>query len=155
MKKVILIALAIFFGLGLFMCQMQSDVSGPEKVKALNFDILTTDCNSEPDTTKEIIITVSGNDIIVLHKNAFYNCCSTLWTVVTQDGNIFRIDEFEDEPWCYCMCYRNITTTIYDVPPGTYLIEVYNKYGEYVGGDSVTIIPPDMPMWMESVELGQ
>jgi hypothetical protein len=90
----------------------------------------------EPDS---IIITVSGNDIIVVHKDAFYNCCFEISVEVVEDGNVFNLYEQTSGDPCYCMCYFDVTTTIYDLEPGTYTINVYNADGEYVGGGTVTI----------------
>jgi hypothetical protein len=90
----------------------------------------------DPDS---IIITVSGRNVTVLHADAFYNCCYEITTEVVQvDYDINIYEHTSGEP-CYCMCYWDVSTTIYDLLPGTYTISVYNADGEYVGGGTVTV----------------
>lgn len=92
---------------------------------------------SDPDS---IAIIVSGNDITVFHFDAFYNCCLTVTTEVAQEGYVINLYEHEsgDNP-CYCLCYYDLETTIYDLEAGTYTINVYSAEGEYVGGGTATI----------------
>lgn len=92
---------------------------------------------SDPDS---IEIIVSGNDITVFHFDAFYNCCLTVTTEVAQDGYVINLHEHEfgDDP-CYCLCYYDLETTIYDLEAGTYTISVYDADGEYVGGGTAAI----------------
>lgn len=95
------------------------------------------DCKQSPTypVPDNIIITVSGNDVTVLHADAYYNCCLNISTQVQQEGYAINLyeDEWGDNP-CYCLCYYDLETTIYDLEPGTYTISVYNDQGQYVGG---------------------
>jgi len=100
----------------------------------------------EPDS---IIITVSGHNVTVLHVDAFYNCCYQITTEVVQVGNVINLHEHTSGTPCFCMCYFNLTTTVYDLQPGTYTINVYNADDQYVGGGTVTIRgvkPTDQPL---------
>jgi len=145
MSKRIFVAL-VFFSL-LFLCISMGEGKNmrPIPVGAPAYNVLQSGCHDNPTYLDSIIITVSGNDIIVLHKDAFYNCCFQISVEVVQNGNVFNLYEHESGNPCWCMCYFDITTTIYDLEPGTYTINVYNAEGEYVGGGTVTIqrtIPP-------------
>lgn len=141
MSKKIFAAL-VFLSL-LFLCisQVEGKDMRPVPLGTPVFSTSQSDCHDNPTypDPDSIIITVSGNDIIVLHKDAFYNCCFEISVEVVQDGNVFNLYEHESGEPCYCMCYFDITTTIYDLEPGTYTINVYNAQDEYVGGGTVTI----------------
>jgi hypothetical protein len=112
----------------------------PKKIPTNNLnkgDCKGTPTYPDPDS---IVITVSGNDIIVQHFDAFYNCCLTISTQVEQNGYDINLYESEtgDYP-CYCLCYYDLETTIHDLDSGTYTVSVYNAEGEYVGGGTATI----------------
>jgi len=99
------------------------------------------DCKQTPTypDPDNIIITVSGNNITVLHADAFYNCCFQITTEVVQTDSVINLYEHTSGEPCFCMCYFDLTTTIYNLDPGTYTINVYNADGEYVGGGTATI----------------
>lgn len=138
----------VFFPLlFLFISQVEGKNVTPVPLGTPEHTTSQSDCYDNPTYSDpdSIIITVSGNDIIVLHKDAFYNCCVEILVEVVQNGNVFNLYEHESGDHCYCMCYFDITTTIYDLAPGTYTTNVYNAEGEFVGGGTVTIqrtIPP-------------
>jgi hypothetical protein len=125
----------------LCMSQVEGKTMKPVPLGTPQYSTSQSDCYDNPTYPEpdSVIITVSGNDIIVLHKDAFYNCCFEISVEVFQDGNVFNLYEHESGDPCYCMCYFDITTTIYDVEPGVYTINVYNAEGEYVGGGTVTV----------------
>lgn len=141
MSKKIFVVLSFF--LLLFLCISQGEGGNlrPVPVGSPPYSTAQSNCfdhptYSDPDS---IILTVSGNDIIILHKDAFYNCCYAISVEVVQQGNVFNLYEHESGDPCFCMCYFDITTTIYDLNSGTYTINVYNAEGHYVGGGTVTI----------------
>ncbi len=141
MSKKIFAAQVCFSLLFLCLSQMEGKDLRPVPIGTPQYSSSQSDCYDNPSypDPDSIIITVSGNDIIVLHKDAFYNCCFQISVEIVQDGNVFNLYEEESGDPCYCMCYFDITTTIYDVEPGTYTINVYNADGEYVGGGTVTV----------------
>jgi hypothetical protein len=145
MGKKIFVALFFFSLLFLDISMGEGKNIRPIPVGTPAYNVLQSGCHDNPTHPDSIIITVSGNDIIVLHKDAFYNCCFQISVEVVQNGSVFNLYEHESGNPCWCMCYFDITTTIYDLEPGTYTINVYNAEGEYVGGGTVTIqrtIPP-------------
>jgi len=98
-------------------------------------------CKGSPTypESDSIIITVSGHNVTVLHVDAFYNCCYHITTELVQTGNVINLYEHTSGTPCFCMCYFDLPTTVYDLPPGTYTINVYNADGQYVGGGTATI----------------
>ena len=141
MGKKTFVALVFLSLLLLCISQVEGRNVRPAPLRTPHYSTSQSDCYDNPTypDPDSVIITVSGNDIIVLHKDAFYNCCFEISVEVVQDGDVFNLHEHESGDPCYCMCYFDITTTIYDVEPGTYTINVYNAEGEYVGGGTVTV----------------
>lgn len=119
----------------------QAAIREAEPVRTPANSLIKGDCKDSPTypDPDNIIITVSGNDITVLHADAFYNCCLTITTEVVQEGYAINLYESESGDPCYCMCYYDLETTIYDLEAGTYTISVYNANGEYVGGGDATV----------------
>jgi len=141
MRKILLSVLLL--SLMIFLASLaQSGIRKAEPVKMPSNHLIKGDCTETPTypNPDSIIITVSGDDITVLHADAFYNCCLNITTEVVQQGYVINLyeDEWGDDP-CYCLCYYDLETTIYDLLPGTYTISVYNDEGEYVGGGTATI----------------
>ncbi len=141
MKRILIVFL--FLSLAIFLASLaQSGIREAEPVKMPSNHLIKGDCTEFPTypDPDSIIITVSGDDITVLHADAFYNCCLNITTEVVQQGYVINLyeDEWGDDP-CYCLCYYDLETTIYDLLPGTYTISVYNDEGEYVGGGTATI----------------
>ena len=62
---------------------------------------------------------------IVLHHNAaHYNCCpDSITSVWTQEGYAFSVVETAYNPHCICFCCFDLTTSVTQVPPGTYRID--------------------------------
>jgi len=135
-SRKIFIALLFFSLLFLCMSQVEGKKMKPAPLGTPQYSSSQSGCYDNPTypDPDSIIIYVTGNDITVLHKDAFYNCCYEISVEIVQDGNVFNLYEHESGEPCYCMCYFDITTTIYDLELGTYTINVYNAEGEYVGG---------------------
>jgi len=73
----------------------------------------------------EIELTVEGNTLHVLHRNATYNCCSddiVISLSAEEDLLMLTEDEIVPDP-CYCLCCYNVEATVVDLAPGTYTVE--------------------------------
>ena len=142
MKNKILLGVLLLYFVIFFASVAESGNIGQVPAKIPANHLIKGDCTDTPTypDPDSIIITVSGHNITVLHADAFYNCCLTITTDVAQEGYVINLYEHEsgDDP-CYCLCYYDLETTIYDLEAGTYTISVYNADGEYVGGGTATI----------------
>jgi hypothetical protein len=89
-----------------------------------------------------ILVWFNADTVWVLHKNAWELCCLTIQTEVKQTAEGFDIYEYDPfSGGCRCMCLYDVLTTIYGVPPGVYIIRVFNVRGYFV--DQVEVeIPP-------------
>ena len=73
----------------------------------------------------EIVLTVKGNTLHVLHCNGTYNCClDDIVISASIQGNTIDLteDEILTDP-CYCICCYDVEATVIDLSPGTYTVE--------------------------------
>jgi hypothetical protein len=104
---------------------------------------INAETNSQDTLEDSIVVWSSGDTACVAHKNAFYNCCSAIVTQVERTPEGFNL--YEDDMaiyLCHCMCYFDITTTIYGLSPGTYLIRVFDTGSDLVGEVELVIPSP-------------
>jgi hypothetical protein len=81
-------------------------------------------------TNDQVEIWVEGNDILMRHTDALYNCCAEIVVELVDRRPLFKLIEKEthpNNPPCHCLCYYEITARIEDLPPGTYRVEVWNE----------------------------
>jgi hypothetical protein len=72
----------------------------------------------------EFLLTVIGNTLHLMHKNATYNCCpDDIVVSLTVQGNTLNLKEEEilTTP-CYCLCCYDVESTVVDLPPGEYVV---------------------------------
>jgi hypothetical protein len=87
----------------------------------------------------KIWVEVEGTTIRLFHEGAFYNCCPERFDFEVEFlGDVIVVTEIEIlvEP-CACMCCYNLSTSIEDVPPGTYTLVL--RYGNQEWSTTVTI----------------
>jgi hypothetical protein len=73
----------------------------------------------------EIELSVAGDVLYVVHRNATYNCCrDEIVITASLEGNLLTLTEEEIVPNpCYCLCCYNVAATVIDLAPGTYTVE--------------------------------
>lgn len=94
------------------------------------------------------IILSSFNDTIrVMHANAHYNCCADIETEVEKTNYGFEVREKDEGFACGCTCDFDVTTFIYGVAAGTYLVRVFDIDGNRLDQGYVIVRPkkPDGP----------
>jgi hypothetical protein len=95
---------------------------------------------SAGDLEDSVLAWFNADTVWVMHKNAFENCCSVILGEVVQTPEGFDVFEQDTSTeLCHCMCYFDIVTTICSVPPGAYLIRVFDAAGNFVGQVELTI----------------
>jgi len=96
----------------------------------------------EPPCSDTVRAQAIGNTIQVYHNQAQWNCCATIQfdLVPAQDTlNLLETETFSVGP-CHCDCCFDLSTTIVDVTPGTYLVRVLDaQTGEVFGEVWVTV----------------
>ncbi len=88
----------------------------------------------------EIFLEVDNSDIIVRHVEDFVNCGLKFHSVVDKHESILTVREANNGGLACCTCSMELVTTIYDLNPGTYTVEVYNwNQSIYYGGGEVFV----------------
>jgi hypothetical protein len=95
-----------------------------------------------PDNLEDSVLVWSHADTAwVVHKNAYENCASIIKTKIERTPEGFDLYEYDMATMgARCMCYFDITTIIFGVSPGTYLIRVFDTDTNLV--DSVVVDIP-------------
>lgn len=89
---------------------------------------------SAGDFEDSVLVWFSADTVWVMHKNAFENCCSVILGEVVKTPEGFDVFEHDTSgELCRCMCYFDIVTSIYSVPPGAYLVRVFDTAGNLLG----------------------
>ncbi len=107
------------------------------------------ECKPETGRTGKLlgdgkIILSSFNDTIrVVHVNAHYNCCADIKMEVKKTGYGFDLFEKDEGFECDCTCDSDVTTFIYGLSAGTYLVKVFNLEGNYMDQGYVIVRPKD------------
>lgn len=89
-----------------------------------------------------VVVWFNADTVWVMHKNAFENCCSEILSDVERTPQGFDVREYDTATsYCYCLCYFDLVTTIYEVGPGIYVIRVFDTAGDCVGEVELEIPP--------------
>jgi len=95
----------------------------------------------EPPCLDSVRAQPSGSTILVYHDQAEWNCCATIeFSMVPAHDtlNVIETETFAVGP-CHCNCCFDLSTSIVDLSPGTYLVRVLSSMGEVFGEVSVTV----------------
>jgi hypothetical protein len=91
--------------------------------------------SSEPDFS----VWVEGR-YIHFEDLMYANCCpDELGLEYEINGNQITLYEIGYGGFCFCMCYFPITATIGPFPDGTYTVQVFDNYGQWLGEVEVVI----------------
>jgi uncharacterized protein (DUF2141 family) len=89
-----------------------------------------------------VIFSSHADTILVIHQDAFYNCCSEILVNVVQTEEGFDLFERDTSgEACHCMCDFDITTIISGVSEGSYLVRLFDIYGNLVDSEAVYVSP--------------
>ncbi|MFH1373724.1 MAG: dockerin type I repeat-containing protein [bacterium] len=76
----------------------------------------------------DIIYTYSGGTLVMQHSDAYFNCGAELMVFFEQAGDTLRFYEINTSgEYAFCMCYFEVGASVADIPPGTYVAEVYSE----------------------------
>lgn len=93
----------------------------------------------------EIELTVEGNTLYTVHRNATYNCCpDDIVVTLSVEGSVLALTEEEilTNP-CYCICCYDVESTVVDLSPGEYTVAYcwydYDTYQEECHVEDIVI----------------
>ena len=84
-------------------------------------------------------VEVIGDDLLVHHQNAYYQCCLMYKVDWYQSDNVLTGFEVDTGALCDCYCPFHLTSMIYDLPAGEYSVVLIGIEGDTVGTTIVTI----------------
>ncbi len=90
-----------------------------------------------------IVLSTFNDTIRVLHANAHYNCCADIKTEVEKTNYGFDVREKDEGFDCRCTCDFDVTTFIYGLTKGTYLVKIYDINGNHLDQGYVIVRPKD------------
>jgi hypothetical protein len=124
-------------------CSNNSNTSNPPDDGTAHLDI-RGDClnilSSAQSDSGYMILEVRGNDLHIHHMNAYYNCCiayAVNYHIDNLDITATEIDTASS--LCYCDCYFNLESILYDLSQGLYNVALIGIFGDTVGIDTVTV----------------
>ena len=67
------------------------------------------------------------------HDNAIYNCCAQMVVYLEDQRPLLKLieaEEYPDRGPCRCICSYELGARIANLPPGTYVVQVWNRAQE-------------------------
>ncbi|MBN1483537.1 MAG: BMP family ABC transporter substrate-binding protein [Chloroflexia bacterium] len=106
----------------------------PPETTGTGFDFWASGCvtpsrGTAMEPSEAITVYVEGNDVVMSHTGAIYNCCATMVVDFEDQSPLLKLVEretYEDGP-CYCLCPFNLSARISDLEPGEYEVEVWDE----------------------------
>lgn len=87
-----------------------------------------------------IYIDVLGNDLHIMHFNAYYQCCLGYLIEYSFDGNTIVAQEADSADLCDCYChFDKLESIYYDLPDGEYTVIVLGIEGDTLATEDVVI----------------
>ncbi|UCE65867.1 MAG: hypothetical protein JSU85_13560 [Candidatus Zixiibacteriota bacterium] len=143
-KNRILLPVIAIFAIWAVNCSKDDKTSGPHDNDGIVHLDIRGDCLNVPSSAQAdsgyMVLEAVGNDLHIHHMDAYYNCCIAY-------AVDYRIDNFDiaaseldtaDSP-CYCDCYFNLESILYNLDHGLYNVALIGIHGDTVGIDTVTV----------------
>jgi hypothetical protein len=94
----------------------------------------------------EVKIWVEGQDIVMEHHGAIYDCCAKVVIDFVDQRPTLKLIERETYPYypsipCPCICPYDLSARITGLPPGDYLVEVWDRDQTRLFGSAWVTIP--------------
>ena len=110
------------------------------------FSYTVSDCLGSASEARgdEVKIWVEGQDIVMEHHGAIYNCCATVVIDFLDQRPTLKLIERETYPHsapCHCLCPYDLSARIAGLPPGDYRVEVWNAEQTHLFGSAWVTIP--------------
>lgn len=105
--------------------------------------LLIAGVDAREPCTDSIFTEVSTDTVIVHHTGAYYNCCAYIEYTISQEDTVIDLieaEKYDSAGPCDCLCCFDLSVTITDLDPGTYVMKVWNEDQTVLYGEaSVTI----------------
>jgi hypothetical protein len=149
MKESLFKNLMLLFSLAILMvfafnCTEEKATSDDPEIEGYTHLDLRGDCVERSDSPDPVygymVLEANGNDLEIQHLDAYYNCC--IGYAVDYQIENFNITAAELDTafsGCFCECYFNLKSTLFDLPSGFYTVTLLGIGGDTVGVDTVTV----------------
>ncbi len=134
------VGLILFLFLGLVACQ--KDKNPANSSLTFCFESSHSGCK-QTSGTERVTISSSTDTILVVHSNAHYNSCAKIKVEVVKSKYGFDLFEKDEGTTCEGRCDSDVTTIIYNLSAGDYLVRVFDITGSSVGQGNVAIEDTD------------
>lgn len=135
------IAILMIFAIN---CTEEKGTSNNGGIEELAHQDIQGDCLNQPATPDPVfgymVLEAQGNDLQIQHLDAYYNCCIEYAVDYQIDNFSITANETDiaNNP-CFCECYFNLKSTLFDLPGGLYTVTLIDIGGDTVGTDTVTV----------------
>jgi len=112
-----------------------------------DFSFAVSKCLRSASTANaEVEIWVEGQDIVMEHHGAIYNCCAKVVIDFVDQRPTLKLIERETYHYypsipCPCICPYDLSARITGLPPGAYLVEVWDRDQTRLFGSAWVTIP--------------
>jgi len=127
-----------------YSCTEDKNTSSNNGIEELAHQDIQSECLNRPATPEPVsgymVLEVQGNDLEIQHLDAYYNCC--IEYAVNYQIEDFDITAYESDAAntpCFCECYFNLKSTLFDLPNGLYTVTLIDMEGNTVGADTVSV----------------
>jgi hypothetical protein len=77
---------------------------------------------------EDILFETRCDTLMVFHDRKPANCCSKIDFDFEQHGSLLILSEIDTaSAWCKCMCQFDLSARIWDLSPGTYTVQVWDR----------------------------
>jgi YVTN family beta-propeller protein len=116
----------------------------PHSAPEGSFTYQASGCLGEPARVPDRIdIWVESHDIAMAHHDAVYNCCAQMAVYLEDRRPLLKLieqEEYPDSQPCRCLCSYELGARIANLPPGTYVVQVWNgAEGQLLAEETVTV----------------
>jgi hypothetical protein len=91
------------------------------------------------DDSSYMMLEVLGNDLHILHMNAYYQCCLLYCVEYTINGFDITARETDTNELCDCYCRFDLESILFDLADGDYNVTLIGIPGDTVGIGSITV----------------
>jgi hypothetical protein len=125
-------------------CTEEKSTSNNIEIDGIAHQDIRGECLNRPATPNPVfghlVLEVQGDNLQIQHLNAYYNCC--IGYAVNYRIDNFNITAAELDTafsGCFCECYFNLKSTLFDLQSGLYTVTLIGIPGDTVGIDTVTV----------------
>jgi hypothetical protein len=120
-------------------CIHTAEVTVPPPASVLVSAASACKSMAEGPGEEAVEVELIGNDLHVLHRDAYLNCCLELAIDMEREPGLIRLREIDNGLPCDCLCPIDILIVVTDLEPGSYQVELYGVGGYLLAQRSIDV----------------